>query len=73
MGLVILRLTGATPPMRRVLWPVLLGAVVALGVFAFNVLSHTLGTNAALWMRCAGCSRSRARRFRSGSSSDSFG
>jgi len=47
LGLVILRLTGATAPMRRVLWPVLLGAVVALGVFAFNVLSHVLGTNAA--------------------------
>lgn len=47
MGLVILRLTGATAPMRRVLWPVLFGAIVALVVFAFNVLSFTLGTNAA--------------------------
>jgi hypothetical protein len=27
------------------------GAVVALGVFAFNVLSHTLGTSARLWLR----------------------
>jgi class 3 adenylate cyclase len=48
MGLVILRLTEATAPMRRVLWPVLFGAIVALVVFAFNVLSFNLGTHTAL-------------------------
>ncbi len=46
--LVILRLRGATAPMRRVLWPVFLGAIVGLLVFAFNVLSSTLEVNAPL-------------------------
>jgi class 3 adenylate cyclase len=48
MALVILRLTDATAPMRRVLWPVLFGALVALVIFAFNVLSFTLAINASL-------------------------
>jgi class 3 adenylate cyclase len=48
MGLVVLRLTEATAPMRRVLWPVLLGALVALVVFAFNVLSFTLAMTTAV-------------------------
>jgi class 3 adenylate cyclase len=48
MGLVILRLAEATAPMRRVLWLVLFGALVALAVFAFNVLSFMLATNTAL-------------------------
>lgn len=48
MGLVILRLTDASAPMRRVLWPVLFGAIVALVIFAFNVLSSTLAMNTAL-------------------------
>ncbi len=48
MALVILRLTDATPPMRRVLWPVLFGAIVGLVIFAFNVLSFTLKLNAPL-------------------------
>ena len=47
LGLVILRLTRATAPMRRVLWPVLFGAIVGLVVFAFNVLLHTLAKQAA--------------------------
>jgi hypothetical protein len=45
MGLVVLRLTGATPPMRRVLWPVLFGAIVGLTVFAYNLLSSMLTTS----------------------------
>ncbi len=48
MALVILRLTDATAPMRRVLWPVLFGAIVAIAIFAFNVLSFTLATTPAL-------------------------
>jgi class 3 adenylate cyclase len=48
MALVILRLTDATAPMRRVLWPVLFGAIVAIVIFAFNVLSFTLATTPAL-------------------------
>ena len=48
MGLVILRLTDASAPMRRVLWPVLFGAIVGLAIFAFNVLSSTLAINTAL-------------------------
>jgi hypothetical protein len=48
MGLVILRLTRATAPMRRVLWPVLFGAIVATVIFAFNVLSITLAMTTAL-------------------------
>ena len=48
MGLVILRLTDATPPMRRVLWPVLFGAIVGSFIFAFNVLSSMLAANTAL-------------------------
>jgi class 3 adenylate cyclase len=42
MGLVIARLTAATAPMRRVLWPVLFGAIVALMTFSFSLLSYTL-------------------------------
>jgi class 3 adenylate cyclase len=42
LGLVIARLVAATSPMRRVLWPVLLGSIVGLVVFAFSVLSHML-------------------------------
>jgi class 3 adenylate cyclase len=41
-ALVLARLARASVPMRRVLWPVLFGAVVGLGVFAFNVLSLKL-------------------------------
>jgi class 3 adenylate cyclase len=48
MALVILRLARATPPMRRTLWPVLLGALVALFIFAFNVLSVMLALRTAL-------------------------
>ncbi len=48
MGLVVLRLTEATAPMRRVLWPVLFGAIVGLIIFAFNVLSSTLAMTTAL-------------------------
>jgi class 3 adenylate cyclase len=48
MGLVILRLTEATAPMRRVLSPVLFGAIVGLIAFAFNVLSHTLPTDTSV-------------------------
>jgi class 3 adenylate cyclase len=42
MALVILRLVEASRPMRRILWPVLFGAIVGLVIFAFNVLSFTL-------------------------------
>jgi class 3 adenylate cyclase len=38
--LVILRLTEATVPMRRMLWPVLLGALVGMPVFAAGVFSY---------------------------------
>jgi class 3 adenylate cyclase len=48
LGLVVLRLTAATAPMRRVLWPVLFGAIVGLAVFAFAVLSEHLALDAAL-------------------------
>lgn len=48
MALVILRLIEATPPMRRVLWPVFFGAIVGLLVFAFNVLSFALARTSAL-------------------------
>ena len=48
LALVILRLTDATAPMRRVLWPVLFGAVVGLVIFAVNVLSFTLAINTSL-------------------------
>lgn len=49
MALVIMRLTAATTPMRRVLWPVLFGAIVALMTFSFSLLSFTL-TNRIGWM-----------------------
>ncbi|MGH7359213.1 MAG: adenylate/guanylate cyclase domain-containing protein [Candidatus Rokuibacteriota bacterium] len=42
LALVVLRLAAATAPMRRVLWPVLFGALVGLALFAFAVLSDTL-------------------------------
>jgi len=48
MGLVIVRLTGATAPMRRVLWPILFSAIVGLVIFAFNVVSSHLAMNTAL-------------------------
>ncbi len=48
LGLVIQRLTSATAPMRRVLWPVLFGALVGLALFAFTVLSSTLAMDTAL-------------------------
>jgi class 3 adenylate cyclase len=48
LGLVILRLTQATAPMRRILWPVLFGAIVASLIFGFNVLSVTLAVNTAM-------------------------
>ena len=60
MGLVILRLTGATAPMRRVLWPVLLGAIVGLLLFAFNVLSSMLDMTTA-WASALGWAFSLAR------------
>ena len=40
--LVVLRLTGATAPMRRILWPVLFGAIAGLAVYAVNLLGATL-------------------------------
>jgi class 3 adenylate cyclase len=43
-----LRLTRATAPVRRVLWPVLFGAIVGAVIFAFNVLSFTLAINASV-------------------------
>ncbi len=49
MGLVIVRLTTATAPMRRVLGPVLFGALVGLTTFAFSLLSYTL-TSRVGWM-----------------------
>ena len=54
LALVILRLIQATAPMRRVLWPVLFGALVGLVVFAFNVVvftasTHTQVTGALAW------------------------
>jgi class 3 adenylate cyclase len=48
LGLVVLRLAVATAPMRRVLWPVLFGAIVGLAVFTFAVLSEVLAEDAAL-------------------------
>jgi class 3 adenylate cyclase len=48
LSLVVLRLTAATAPMRRVLWPILFGAIVGLAVFAFAVLSETLAMDATL-------------------------
>jgi class 3 adenylate cyclase len=42
MALVGLRLLEATAPMRRVLWPVLFGAIVATVVFAVNVFSFAV-------------------------------
>jgi class 3 adenylate cyclase len=48
LGLVILRLTAATGPMRRVLWPVLFGAIAGSAVFTVAVLSEVLALDAAL-------------------------
>lgn len=42
LGLVTVRLAAATAPMRRVVWPVLFGALVGLALFAFAVLSDVL-------------------------------
>lgn len=42
LGLVIERLVRATPATRRILWPVLFGAVVGLLVFAYSLLSSML-------------------------------
>ncbi len=49
MGLVVARLTTATRPMRRVLWPVLFGAMVALLTFTLSLVSFTL-TGRTEWM-----------------------
>ncbi len=49
MGLVIVRLTAASAPMRRVLWPVLFGAMVALLTFSFSLLSYTI-TRQTAWI-----------------------
>jgi class 3 adenylate cyclase len=49
MSLVIVRLTAASAPMRRVLWPVLFGAMVALLTFSFSLLSYTI-TRQIGWM-----------------------
>jgi len=46
IALVILRLVEATTPMRRILWPVLFGSLVGLGVFALNLLVSTVHTDA---------------------------
>lgn len=46
--LVILRLTTATAPKRRILRPVLIGALVGGAVFVFNILQPWLGTDPAL-------------------------
>ena len=48
IGLVILRLTGATAPMRRVLWPVLLGAIVSL-VVSHSMCSRPRWARTRLW------------------------
>jgi class 3 adenylate cyclase len=48
LGLVILRLTEATAPMRRVLWPILFGAIVGLAAFTVAVLSDVLAKSAML-------------------------
>ena len=48
LGLVALRLSAATAPMRRVLWPVLFGAIVGSAVFAVAVLSEVLVLDAGL-------------------------
>jgi hypothetical protein len=48
LALVIVRLIQASGPMRRVLWPVLFGALVGNAAFAFNVLSFSLGTGTPL-------------------------
>jgi class 3 adenylate cyclase len=49
MVMVVLRLTTATEPMRRVLWPVLLGAIVGLVTFSVSLMSFTL-TGQTAWM-----------------------
>lgn len=47
LWLVLERLARATPATRRVLWPVLFGAIVALLVFAHNLLSWMLDLRTA--------------------------
>lgn len=49
MGMVVVRLIMATGPMRRVLWPVLFGAMVGLVTFAVSLLSFAL-TGATPWL-----------------------
>jgi class 3 adenylate cyclase len=60
LALVIWRLIEATGPMRRVLWPVLFGAIVALAIFAFSILSDLLAVETA-WTAALGWALSAAR------------
>jgi class 3 adenylate cyclase len=48
MVMVMVRLTTATRPMRRVLWPILFGAVVGLLTFSVSLLSFALTGQTAL-------------------------
>ena len=48
LGIIIHRLTTATAPMRRVLAPIALAAVVGIAVFAFNITFGRHGSGAAL-------------------------
>jgi class 3 adenylate cyclase len=48
LGLVTLRLTAATAALRRVLWPILFGAIVGTAAFTVAVLSDTLAMDATL-------------------------
>jgi class 3 adenylate cyclase len=48
LGLVIRRLAVATGPTRRVLWPVLVGAILGLPVFTLFVLSDRLALDTGL-------------------------
>jgi class 3 adenylate cyclase len=60
LGLVILRLVEATSPMRRVLWPVLLGAIVGVLLFALHILSD-IRVMPAAWTTALGWVLSLAR------------
>lgn len=46
LGLVVLRLVQSSPPMRRLLWPVLFGAAVGLLAFAISLSSAMLDAQA---------------------------
>ena len=48
LGIIIHRLATATAPMRRVLVPVVLAAMVGLAVFAFNLIFDRLGSGQAV-------------------------